>query len=104
MNHSVRLVLPFLLVASLAAQGTLSVNPNSNVQAGQQVAVTYSNPALAGQVVVVVVVGGSPRVEQTVAIKLDAAGSGTANWTVPTDWDNAEFSAPQAASVRIAID
>lgn len=89
--------------ASLLLQGTLSVSPGV-LTAGDEATIRYSDPAMAGQRIVVTIAKsvGDRREAVTVTITLDADGNGSATWLVP-NWDSAVFSAPGAADVRRAV-
>lgn len=88
-----------LLSAALSAQVALSVDPGV-LNVGKTAKVTYSNPALAGQTIEVVIDNGSRREPQSdrLSVTLDANGNGSAHWLVP-NWYGAKFNAPNAAEV-----
>lgn len=82
---------------------SLSVGPGVLSQ-GKSATISYSNPGMAGQTVVVDVDNGMQRDPQTatIEIQLDAKGNGSATWTVPC-WSLAKFNAPGAAEVSCAV-
>jgi hypothetical protein len=87
-----------------AAQApSLSVNPSCLTQGGSAT-LSYSNPAMAGQTVVIDIDNGMVRRRETTSVEivLDAKGNGTALWTVPA-WDFAKFNAPGVAEVACVV-
>lgn len=107
-SFAARLLATALLVtASATAQhdgsATLGVNPDPLV-AGGVATITYSNPALAEQTVVIDIDNGLRRgtIKTTVTIVLDSNGNGSTTWTVP-NWYMAKFNAPGAAEVGLMI-
>lgn len=85
------------------ATPSLTVNPGVLTKGGSAT-VHYSNPAMAGQTVVVDIDNGMRHNTQYahVEIVLDANGAGTAIWTVP-DWHGAKFNAPGVTEVSCPI-
>lgn len=101
-NQITRLAaLAALLFAPVLAAQSLTVTPNPLTQGGTA-NLSYTNAALAGQLIEVVVTGGLPVVQQVVAIQLDGAGHGTGSWKV-ANWSTATFTAPGCAAQQIRI-
>ena len=105
---SAAIALPIAVVAEDAdavASGapSMSVNPDVLVQGGTAT-ISYSNPKLAGQTIVVDIDNGRPRNTQTATIEitLDADGNGCATWAVPA-WDFAAFNAPGVAEIACVV-
>lgn len=67
---------------------------------GSSATITYSNPALAGQAVIIHVDNGLRRnpLTATIELQLDENGVGTAVWVVPA-WDMAKFNAPNVPEI-----
>jgi hypothetical protein len=89
-----------LSAAPLAAKSaSLNVEPQTLTE-GQTAKITYSNPAKAGQNVLIEIDNGRRRDTVTVFVEmtLDATGSGTVMWLVP-DWQLAKFNAPGATEI-----
>ncbi len=82
---------------------SLSVSPDV-LAAGGTATISYSNPAMAGQVIVVDIDDGMrPNTQRRqVEIRLDESGKGTAVWPVPA-WDLANFNAPGVPEVGCPI-
>lgn len=82
---------------------SLSVTPDV-LQAGSSTTVTYSNPSMAGQTVVIEVDNGMRGGGETMSIEidLDENGVGRKNWNVPLWW-GANFNAPGVAEVHAPI-
>ncbi len=82
---------------------SLSVGPDV-LSAGKSATITYVNPGMAGQTVLIEIDNGMCRNPQTATIEmqLDASGRGTASWTVPS-WCFANFNAPGVAEVSCAV-
>ena len=102
-----------LAVAIAFATGQLSAQQSppasltvdqSVLTSGQTATITYHNPAMAGQVVVIDVDNGLRHRLETDSIKnvLDADGRGVATWSVPK-WFGANFNAPDVTEVHRAI-
>jgi hypothetical protein len=100
-RHLAFLVL--FIAAPLFAQ-SLTIGPGEILEGGSLASLSYSNPARAGQTIVVTLVGGTPQTTQEVMIRLDGAGNGTSSWSVPTDWDKANVTAPDVAEQVVVID
>ena len=93
----------FLLAASASAQ-SMTVTPGVALQVGGKATITYNNPALANQTVVVLVIGGFPiPTIYEVQITLDERGNGTAGWQVVSGWRAAVFTAPGVIDVTVPI-
>jgi transcriptional accessory protein Tex/SPT6 len=92
-----------LAAAPAVAQATLDVNPGVLTQ-GSVATVTYRNPSLAGQTVVITVNNGARPTPQaqTIEIALDENGKGEATWSVPY-WYGAKFNAPDVQEVFCAV-
>lgn len=94
--------------APVLAQGgdaTPSLTVDGDVlKAGTSVQVSYSNPGMAGQTVVIDVDNGMRRNTQvsTIEVTLDANGHGSAMWNVPA-WMVANFNAPGVPEVTCAV-
>ncbi|MCK5945592.1 MAG: hypothetical protein KAI24_26620 [Planctomycetes bacterium] len=74
------------------------------LNAGTSASISYSNPALANQTIVIDVDDGMRTNTQTtqIEITLDASGKGTVSWTVP-EWFGANFNAPGCSEVHAPI-
>jgi hypothetical protein len=92
----------FLLSSSLCAQ-SLTITPGGVVTAGTNVTLSYSNPHLAGQTIVVTIAGGIPQATVSIEIQLDDEGEGTGTWGVPTNWRKAYVNAPDVTEQIIVI-
>ena len=98
---------PILALATDASAQSTSL-PKLDVPrvltAGQSATISYSNPSMAGQTVIIEVDNGMRRETQTAVIEihLDADGRGTATWKVP-DWFGANFNAPDAGEKHATI-
>ena len=105
MNHLISsfVALSLPLVLGLAPHGTLSVNPSPVISPGTTATVTVNDPSRPGAMIAVVVKGGYPVVEQVVSVTLDSNGVGTGQWTAPSDWTAATFTASGTNSVRVTI-
>lgn len=101
-NLAVRLFVP-LFVAGLAAAQEIKV-PQGPLQAGKTIEIAVNDPSRANGSIIVTIDNGDPvnpeKVE--VEVKLDASGSGSANWTVE-DWWSATFEAPGCKEVGRSI-
>lgn len=101
-NLAARLFVP-LFVAGLAAAQEIKV-PDGPLQVGKTIEISVNDPSRANGSIVVTIDNGDPvnpeKVE--VEVKLDASGSGSANWTVG-DWEGANFNAPGAKEVSRMI-
>lgn len=95
-------VLFSFLATGVAAQ-TLTITPGGPVQPGTEVTLSYDNPALANQTIVVTVTGGNPPVVESVPIPLDATGKGSGKWKAPTGWRKGYVNAPGCAQQIITI-
>lgn len=95
------LTLATFLAAPAVAQ-TLTVEP-AVLTEGSTAEVTYNNPKLAGQTVVIRITDGTPKgpVVQ-IEVLLNSNGDGKAGWTVP-GWSDAHFSAPGASDVYCPV-
>jgi hypothetical protein len=82
----------FLLSSSLCAQ-SLTITPGGSISAGSNVILSYANPRLANQTIVVTVTGGTPVETHNIEIPLDGSGNGTGTWTA-APWTKAFFNAP----------
>jgi hypothetical protein len=94
-----------VLTAAVEAQASLKVTPNGPTP-GQAVRIDYSNPAMAGRTVDILISDGcfpNPQTA-TVTITLDAVGNAVGGWTIPAGWSRAIFSAPGTDDVTIWID
>lgn len=82
---------------------SLTVNPGVLTKGGSA-NVSYTNPAMAGQTVVIDIDNGMRNNPQYshVEIHLDANGCGTAVWAVP-NWYGANFNAPGVGEVFCPI-
>lgn len=91
------------LCAQQSTQPSLTIN-QSSLKSGRAVSITYSNAALANQVVRIDVDNGMRRRTRTavIEISLDANGVGTATWQVMA-WMGANFNAPGAAELHRVI-
>lgn len=97
------LALSLPLVLGLAPTGTLSVNPSPVMSPGDTATITLNDPSRPGATIAVVVKGGFPVVEQVVSVTLNADGVGTGQWTAPSGWTAATFTANGTNSVRVTI-
>ena len=92
------IVATLLLATSLTAQTT---NPatltiaQSVLHAGGSASISYCNPALANQTIVIDVDNGMRRgtLTSVIELHLDASGFASTLWTVPS-WLGANFNAP----------
>lgn len=92
------------LLAATASAQTLTVSGGAILQGGDTVLLTYTDPAKAGQTVVVLVSGGFPTpTVSEVAIVLDANGQGTGKWVVNAGWRSANFDAPDVSGFTVPI-
>jgi hypothetical protein len=102
-NLAARLFVP-LFVAGLAAAQEIKV-PYGPLQVGKTIEISVNDPSRANGSIVVTIDNGDPvnpeKVE--VEVKLDASGSGSANWTVG-DWLEASFNAPGCKEVTRSVD
>ena len=91
------------LTAQQATQPSLTLN-QASLKSGTSVTLTYTNPAMANQVVIIDVDNGMRHGTLTavVEITLDANGVGTGTWQVPA-WLGANFNAPGIAEVHRVI-
>lgn len=82
---------------------SLSVGPDV-LSAGKSATVTYVNPGMAGQTVLIEVDNGMQRGQQTstIEMQLDACGKGSVSWTVPC-WGTANFNAPGVGEVSCPV-
>ena len=98
-----RLFVP-LFVAGLVAAQQIKV-PDGPLQVGKTIEITVNDPSRANGSIVVTIDNGDPvnpeKVE--VEVKLDAAGTGAASWTVE-EWDGANFNAPGAKEVSRMVE
>lgn len=91
-----------LLASSLLAQ-QMTIDPSGSLPAGGKAAVSYSNPALAGQEVVIVVTGDDKTTVQ-ITIQLNAQGNGVGSVDVSSTWRSAEFQAPSVANQTLPVE
>lgn len=94
-------VMACFLSALALAQATLSVPENLVV--GDDVTISYSDPARAGQTITVKITGGFPETTEYLDIHLDEQGRGSVTWTVP-DWASAHFNAPGVSETTRLIE
>ena len=106
-GKNVRGLAALLALCSLAVTAkaqTMRVTPGTKLVAGQTATISYSNPSLANQQIVVEVSGGYPIVfTEAVTIQLDASGRGTGTWTVKSGWMTASFNAAAVAEVTLPV-
>lgn len=93
------LLFTFLSSAALAQTITLP----ASATAGSEISVGYENPALANQVVVLLVQGGTPTVTREIHIVLDANGRGRTPWVVPAGWTLACFDGPTGEQAEMDV-
>lgn len=93
-----------LFVAGLAAAQEIKV-PDGPLQVGQNITISVSDPSRANGSTIVTIDNGDPTNPEKVEVevKLDAAGNGSANWTVQ-DWWGANFNAPGAKQVTRMVE
>jgi hypothetical protein len=94
------LLVSLCLAASLSAQ---KLDVPAKIAAGDQIKITYSNPAKANGVVIVEVRDNDVSGSEFLEIHLDANGFGSVEWLVP-QWNYAYFNAPDAKEQSRAID
>ncbi len=87
-----------LLATSAPAQegGEGEIQVGSLV-AGDDARITYSNPDMAGALVLVEIYSGEES--EYILIELDEDGEGESIWSVPEEWDYALFNAPDSEDV-----
>jgi hypothetical protein len=97
-------ILAFATSASAQSSSQPRLDVPKLMNAGKSVSIGYTNPAMAGQTVIIEVDNGMRRETQTAVIEihLDAKGRGSATWTVP-QWFGANFNAPEAAEQHATI-
>lgn len=81
------------------AQGQISL-PGNSLTAGQSTTVTYSNPARAGEIVLMKVDNGEGDV-RVIEVQLDGNGEGSEEWEVPSTWMAAIFATDDAHESRM---
>lgn len=86
-----------------APAASLNISPDP-LTVGEKATITYSNPDRAGQTIIVDIDDGGVPTPKTsfVEITLDAAGDGSAKWTVP-NWEGANFQAPGVGTQTVVI-
>ncbi|MCB9878077.1 MAG: hypothetical protein H6835_10790 [Planctomycetes bacterium] len=89
------------LSATLLAQD-MAIDPSPVLTGGSQVTVTYSNPSLKSQRVVIVVTGDDATTKE-IEITLNEQGKGSGSTTVPATWRSAEFAAPSVPNQTLPV-
>lgn len=62
----------------------------ATISNNEQITITVSSSSRTNTTVTVTIDDGEDD-ERTVMVQLDANGNGSANWTVPADWEVANF-------------
>ncbi len=98
-NLGLSLLSMLALAAFAPAQGTISL-PGGPLPPGQYIDVTYTNPARAGEVVLMKIDNGEGEVN-ILEFQLDENGQGSEDWRVPSNWMAANFVTDDAYASRM---